>query len=291
MTSTFHPKLLEKLTWFHTINKIPNILFYGPNGSGKQSLVISFINAIYSNNKQMIRDYMLYVNCAHGKGIKFIREEIKFFAKTNIMNFSSSQQQNALFKCIVLVNADKLTTDAQSALRRCIEIYSKNTRFFMITTNLNNIMLPIVSRFYKMHVPLPLINGIAPTHICRHIIDTTIGKSFSPQLQKGTKYQYIHKALKNMDAHDMVAITTLVTKLYNYGCSANDLIDYISTQIIPHKTELEKYRYIMEFNTFKQDVRNESLLILHILVWGWGTLPPVSVTTEAKSVTKERMDC
>ena len=67
----------------------------------------------------------MYVNCAHGKGIKFIREELKFFAKTNI-----NLKEGEIFKSIVLLNADKLTIDAQSALRRCIELFNHTTRFF-----------------------------------------------------------------------------------------------------------------------------------------------------------------
>ena len=65
------------------------------------------------------------VNCAHGKGIKFVREELKFFAKTNMKNKCN-------FKTVILSNADKLTVDAQSALRRCIELFSHTTRFFII---------------------------------------------------------------------------------------------------------------------------------------------------------------
>ena len=70
------------------------------------------------------------VNCAHGKGIKFIRDELKFFAKTNIQS-----NTGASFKTITLINADFLTIDAQSALRRCIELFSHNTRFFIIVKN------------------------------------------------------------------------------------------------------------------------------------------------------------
>ena len=61
---------------------------------------------------------VMNVNCSHGKGIKFIREGIKIFCtKTNIQS-----EDGANFKTIILINADQLTIDAQSALRRCIEI-------------------------------------------------------------------------------------------------------------------------------------------------------------------------
>ena len=50
----------------------------------------------------------MFINCAHGKGIKFIRENLKFFAKTHI------NVEKGLIKSIVLFNADKLTVDAPS---------------------------------------------------------------------------------------------------------------------------------------------------------------------------------
>ena len=90
----------------------------------------------------------MIVNCSHGKGIKFIREELKFFAKTNIQS-----NYGVIFKSIVLINADSLTTDAQSALRRCIELFSYNTRFFIIVENKHKLLNPILSRFCEIYVP------------------------------------------------------------------------------------------------------------------------------------------
>ena len=96
----------------------------------------------------------MYVNCAHSKGIRFIRDELKFFAKTNIQN-----QNGLFFKSIVLFNAGNLTTDAQSALRRCIEQFSHTTRFFIIVEDTNLLLKPILSRFCNIHIPLPIINN------------------------------------------------------------------------------------------------------------------------------------
>ena len=87
------------------------------------------------------------------KGIRFIRDELKFFAKINIHN-----KNNFLFKSIVLFNADQLTTDAQSALRRCIEQFSHTTRFFILVENENRLLKPILSRFCNIHIPHPIFN-------------------------------------------------------------------------------------------------------------------------------------
>ena len=121
---SIHIEIKEKLDYFLSIQKIPNIIFHGPSGSGKKSLLSYLIEKIYQFDKVKMKQYTMYVNCAFGKGIKFIREELKFFAKTNI--------QENIFKSIILLNADKLTVDAQSALRRCIELFNHNTRFFII---------------------------------------------------------------------------------------------------------------------------------------------------------------
>ena len=92
-----HGEIKNKLKYFTEIKKIPNIIFHGVSGCGKNTLVNHFIHDIYHNDKEMIKNYVMEVNCAHGKGIKFIREELKFFAKTNI-----NLKDGEIFKTIIL---------------------------------------------------------------------------------------------------------------------------------------------------------------------------------------------
>lgn len=134
--------------------QIPNIIFHGPNGSGKHTLVQQFIEDIYEKDKELIKSYVMNVNCAHGKGIKFVRDELKFFAKTHINTKGSGH-----FKSIILSNADKLTIDAQSAMRRCIELFSHTTRFFIIVDDKYKLLKPILSRFCEIFVPEPTIHN------------------------------------------------------------------------------------------------------------------------------------
>ena len=162
-----HHKIKEKLKYFHSIHKIPNIIFHGASGSGKRTIVNDFINLIYGGNKNKMQDFVMYVNCAHGKGIKFIREELKFFAKTHI-----NSNGGDIFKSIIMLNADKLTIDAQSALRRCIELFSHNTRFFIIVEDKYKLLKPILSRFCEIYVPEPIHNGVK-INLYKHNIDDT----------------------------------------------------------------------------------------------------------------------
>ena len=69
-----HSSIKEKLEYFYSIRKIPNIIFHGPSGSGKRTIVNDFIHNIYENDREKIKSLVMYVNCAHGKGIKFIRD-------------------------------------------------------------------------------------------------------------------------------------------------------------------------------------------------------------------------
>ena len=125
MYLNIHTNIKKKLYFFIEKKTIPHIIFYGPSGSGKRYILNKFLNKIYKNNKQIIKEYVMYVNCAHSKGIRFIRDELKFFAKRNMQN-----NFGKIFKSIILFNAEKLTNDAQSALRRCIETFSHNNRFW-----------------------------------------------------------------------------------------------------------------------------------------------------------------
>jgi Cdc6-like AAA superfamily ATPase len=74
MTLNIHTSIKNKLEYFLTINKIPNILFHGSSGCGKRTIVNDFIHQIYQNDRFKIKTLVIYVNCSHGKGIKFIRE-------------------------------------------------------------------------------------------------------------------------------------------------------------------------------------------------------------------------
>ena len=90
-----HDKVYEKLKTFKENNNIPNIIFHGSSGSGKKTILFNFLHTIYED-KQSIRTNVMIVNCSHGKGIKFIREELKLFAKMNLQYNS-----NVRFKSIV----------------------------------------------------------------------------------------------------------------------------------------------------------------------------------------------
>jgi hypothetical protein len=248
-----HQKIIEKLDYFIASNKIPHIIFHGSSGSGKRTIVDQFLNKIYQCDKQKIKSNVMLVNCAHGKGIKFIREELKFFAKTNIQS-----NNGTLFKTIVLLNADYLTIDAQSALRRCIELFSYNTRFFIIVENKNKLLNPILSRFCEIYVPEYIENGkIINLH------QYSIHKNFNIDSLQGKlscideKMEYLYKY-----EIDHSVLTELANEFYENGLSSLDLIDWVnSTDRI---VDSEKSTICICFDKIKSEYRCEKLLLLYI---------------------------
>ena len=259
MSLIIHESIKEKLEYFHLIHKIPNILFHGPTGSGKRTIVNDFIHKIYDNNREKIKSFVMYVNCSHGKGIKFIREELKFFAKTHINSNGGN-----IFKSIVLLNADKLTMDAQSALRRCIELFSHNTRFFIVAEDKYNLMKPILSRFCEIYVPEPVIDGNI-INLYKHNLDETFNiKNIKINRLEWLKKEIIKSINKKITIEKLMLFCT---KLYEKGYSGLDIITLLENQKFLETTiTIEKrYESLLAFNRVRKEFRNEKLIMLFIL--------------------------
>ena len=265
MQLDIHKNIKDKLKYFYNIKKIPNIIFNGPSGSGKSTIVNNFINLIYGGNKDIISDFVMYVNCAHGKGIKFIRDELKFFAKMHI-----NSNGGDIFKSIILLNGDKLTVDAQSALRRCIELFSHNTRFFIIVEDKYKLLKPILSRFCEIYVPEPEYKG-KKINLYKH----NLGQIFKFNDIKTLKADWLKKEISKSVSTDINinALIDLINRLYEKGYSALDLLQMIENETTVDNTIKNKNNYLLEkkyelliaFNKVKKEFRNEKLLMFFIL--------------------------
>ena len=117
-------------------NSLPHLLFHGMPGTGKTSLILAIANELYGHQKNLM---MLKLDASDDRGINSVREEIKNFAEKSNMFCGG-------VKLIILDEADSMTCDAQSALRRIIEKYSITTRFCLICNYENKIIPAIRSR-------------------------------------------------------------------------------------------------------------------------------------------------
>jgi len=244
-----HSDIKNKLKYFVDTNKIPHIIFHGESGSGKREIVNYLIQIIY-DSCYCNDDYIKYVNCAHGKGIRFIRDDLKYFAKTNI-------NTNVKFKSIILFNADKLTIDAQSALRRCIEKFSCSTRFFIVVEDKNKLLKPILSRFCNIYIPLPNIECKFQSlhNYSRAKIEENL------VLQKH-KTDLIKLMKRKGNFSSIEKCNSLIEKLYQRGYSALDIMKIIETD--EKISKKERYIALIYFDKIRKEFRNEKLLMLLI---------------------------
>ena len=243
-----HRDIITKLNYFQNESKIPNIIFHGPPGTGKKTIVFDFINNIYDNNNKKIKEFVMCVNCSHGKGIKFIREELKLFSKTNI-SFKNND-----FKSIILLNADCLTIDAQSALRRCIELFTHTTRFFLVVQNRFSLLKPILSRFCEIYIPEQKID----TTFNLHQYKVNINAPYRTYRKKHTTL--LKKQITDASFMQLKDIISLSESFYLKGFSAIDFIEYLENNKI-NIADDKKYEIIILFHKIKKEFRNEKHLL------------------------------
>ena len=255
-----HGDIRHKLQYFIAQKKIPNILFHGVSGCGKNTLAWNFIRSIYGNDKGAQKDYIMHVNCAHGKGIRFIREDLKFFAKTNV-----DLKDGEIFKSVVLLNADKLTTDAQSALRRCIELFNHSTRFFIVVEDKCKLLRPILSRFCEIHVPEPVIDGMQ-VNLHAHLRGKTFAGAAMARF-KQQRAEWLEKAVTfhNTAQHDATTIIRLAQDLYERAYSSTDLLQWLESRPESDLPSEQKYEKLIAFQKVRHEFRNERLLMMFML--------------------------
>ena len=118
-------------------SEMPHLLFSGSAGVGKTSTAICLSREILG---EYWRDYSLELNASDERGIGMVREKVKKFSRF------AGLDTEIPFKIIILDEADEMTSDAQTALRRIIEDTAKYCRFILIANNLSKIIEPIQSR-------------------------------------------------------------------------------------------------------------------------------------------------
>ncbi|BFU25229.1 replication factor C familiy, putative [Entamoeba histolytica HM-1:IMSS-B] len=135
-----HEYILESLKQFINANQIPHMLFYGPPGTGKTTTALAIVKQLCGTKFSAL---VLELNASDERGIDVVRDQIKSFASTRTLYTNCT-------KFIILDESDKLTKDAQNALRRTLEQFSANCRFIFICNEVHLITPAIQSRCAKM---------------------------------------------------------------------------------------------------------------------------------------------
>lgn len=123
---------------------MPHLLLYGPPGTGKTTTIKACAAHLFG--KDHMRASILELNASDDRGIDVVRNLIKEFCSTSSVFSMGGPSSVSTFKLVILDEADHMSHDAQAALRRVIEKYTKNARFCILCNHVNKIIPALQSR-------------------------------------------------------------------------------------------------------------------------------------------------
>ena len=216
-----HEEILSTISRFISQKSIPHFLFYGPPGTGKTTCALALARQLYGDS---YKNMILELNASDDRGIQVVRNKIKDFcgALGSFNNISINNNNNAfnMFKLVILDEADMMTSDAQNALRRIMEKYTKNSRFCLICNQVNKINMAIQSRCMRFRfAPLKKeqcimrLKNICMKENINYTNDNTLIKIF--EIAKGD----MRKILNLLEATFMASSNSIIDENSVYSCA------------------------------------------------------------------------
>lgn len=124
-------------------NYIPNLLLYGPPGSGKTTTIINLINKYQENNKEVNKSLIIHLNASDERGIDIIRNQINNFVNSSCLFIKG-------LRFVILDEVDYMTKNAQQALKYLLEDNKNNIRFCLICNYISKIDSALQSLFIRI---------------------------------------------------------------------------------------------------------------------------------------------
>mmetsp|Transcript_17119 Transcript_17119/g.22273 ORF Transcript_17119/g.22273 Transcript_17119/m.22273 type:complete len:358 (+) Transcript_17119:138-1211(+) len=190
----YRPSTLQDLDYHNEITNrlqsltdnpdgMPHLFFYGPSGSGKKTRVTALLRQLYGPGAEKLKldkrtfttptnktvEINLITSNYHieiapgdaGLNDRFVVQDvIKEMASNKNIAASEKRSGKAKFKTVVLVEVDRLSRQAQAALRRTMEKYSSTCRLILVCNSQSKVIEPVRSRCLGIRVGSPSAENI-----------------------------------------------------------------------------------------------------------------------------------
>jgi replication factor C subunit 3/5 len=246
-TDKYKPKMLDDIMGHENIiimfkkflmsKVMTHLLLYGSAGTGKTSSILTYAKELYGDDYKMM---VLELNASDDRGIDVVRQKIKQFISSGCIN-------NHKFKLVILDEADAMTNDAQSNLRRMMEKYTYNARFCLICNYITKIIPALQSRCVKLRFSMLSHEDMKKKLMHIIISERVVANS-------GAINAIIEKS--NGDMRKLINIVQAVATTYN-EISEKNLYNYLGC---PTKKMMEKI-----YATLKEKKFNNCFEIINSL--------------------------
>ena len=156
--SLINYKIAYKLYNIISNNNHPNILIHGVHNSGKTLLIKTVMNDLFNinkyTNKENLTENITYErsNSHYYFDLKLVNNDIKFINFIKDIVKSYNHFNNYKYNYILLDNFDSLSNLNQNRLRVIFEKSLNTTKIIIITSKLNKINEPLLSRFINFRI-------------------------------------------------------------------------------------------------------------------------------------------
>jgi DNA polymerase III delta prime subunit len=295
--------IVETVMSFLNSNHLPNLLFCGPNGCGKTTVAKLLVNA-YLQQYAPHACLEIIGSIHRGKNVVTEKGDKKKVPKgpdnPNINHFIHKKIVLPPDKCrlVLVYDFDCMTTEAQMALRRIIELYAHKVRFIFICNNLNEIIEAVQSRTLILKFQpisteqitdhLKVVTQIKNVSIDEDILDT-IGIMSNGDLKQAINYLQVfshsnERGLVNFyHLFNVPSITNMtqfvaccldgkqaqafeiLDHLIDNGYNVSDILDVLIKVLVFHKSLYESQRAFFIEETIRIICINEqSSSIVHL---------------------------